>query len=187
MTVYRPIGAFLLLLLFTQGCSVSSPNEPIVHVTQIENFHAVDDKLYRSAQPSKEAFAVLEAYGIKNVLDLRQWHDDTSLLKQTHLRHIKLPLNASKVTYDDLVQAVALIENAKTKTLVHCLHGSDRTGVVVAAYEIYHGRDKAEAIDAFINGGFGYHAFWFPNLEALLNAIDEKQFKSDVQKKLKRL
>ena len=170
----------LVIALLFSGCSATYFKEPIVHVKQIENFHKVDKKLYRSAQPSKEAFIVLQKYGIKNDLDLRQWHDDKSLLKGLNIRHIPLPLNASKVTYQDLVKAVAIIEKTKGKTLVHCLHGSDRTGVVVAAYRIYHGMDKRKAIQEFVHGGYGYHAFWFKNLQELLNAIDSQQFIKDV-------
>lgn len=170
-------------MLSTSGCSVPSANENVQNVHEIKNFHKVDEKLYRSTQPSKKAFVLLHQYGIKSVINLRQWHSDADLVKDTGVKHYKFPLNASKVTYEDLVKIVATIESLDGKVLVHCLHGSDRTGVVVASYRIYNGWNKEKAVQEFTQGGYGYHAFWFPNLKELLLSLDEKQFRKDVDKK----
>jgi len=86
------------------------------------------------------------------------------------------------MTYEQLVEAVAYLKSRDAKTLVHCRHGSDRTGTVVAGYRIaVDGWSKEMAIDEFINGGFGYHSFWFPNLPTLLKSIDVERFKKDVE------
>ena len=167
------------------GCSVPQANKNVQSVYEIENFHQVDEKLYRSTQPSKKAFVLMHEYGISNVIDLRQWHSDEDLLKGTEVNHYKFPLNASKVTYEDLVKIVATIESIHGKVLVHCLHGSDRTGVVVAAYRIYHGWNKERAVEEFTKGGYGYHEFWFPNLKNLLLSLDEKHFREDVDQYMK--
>lgn len=169
------------------GCSVPQANKNVQSVHEIENFHKVDAKLYRSTQPSKKAFILMYEYGIKSVIDLRQWHSDEELVNDTGVKHYKFPLNASKVTYEDLVKIVATIESIDGKVLVHCWHGSDRTGVVVAAYRIYHGWDKAKAVKEFTKSGYGYHEFWFPNLKALLLSLDEQHFREDVNKAIKEL
>lgn len=184
-TIVLIFASFLMLNM--GGCSVPSSNENVNNVYEIENFHKVDEKLYRSTQPSKKAFMVMHDYGIKSVVDLRQWHSDEDLIKDTGVKHYKFPLNASKVTYEDLVKIVATIESLHGKVLVHCLHGSDRTGVVVAAYRIYHGWDKKRAVEEFTKGGYGYHAFWFPNLKNLLLSLDEQRFRNDVNKAMKEL
>lgn len=42
--------------------------------------------------------------------------------------------------------------------VVHCWHGSDRTGAVIAAYRIVQqGWSQHDAIDEMINGGYGFH------------------------------
>ena len=155
--------------------------QPVQEI-QLENFHQVDQKIYRSAQPSQKDFQKLEAFGIDNIVNLRQWHDDKEKLQNTHLIYYHLPLNASKVTYEDLLHAVLILKKAKGKTVVHCLHGSDRTGVVIAAYRIgVQGWSKEKAIDEFVHGGYGFHSFWFANLPKLLQNIDEKQFRKDLE------
>ncbi len=149
----------------------------------IENFYRVDDKLYRSAQPSKEDFKKLYDFGIRYDLNLRQFHDDKDKIADTPIHYHRIPINTSEMSYEQLVEAVAYLSKARDKALVHCLHGSDRTGTVVAGYRIaINGWSKEKAVDEFKNGGFGYHSFWFPNLPELLNSIDESKFREDVRK-----
>jgi len=148
----------------------------------VENLHKVDDHLYRSGQPDAEGFRRLYELGIRNILSLRQHHDDRALLGDLPFGYHRIAINTSKMTYEQLVEGVAFIINAEGPVLVHCLHGSDRTGTVVAGYRIAaHGWSKEEALDAFRNGGYGYHSFWFRNLPELILSIDEEKFRSDVK------
>jgi len=181
-----------LFLLLTLGCSTHNKIEgihksdyakPIKAVT-LENFHKVDAKIYRSAQPGREEFKALFKYGIRYTLNLRQFHDDTDELKGIAIEEYHIPINTSKMSYNQLVEAVSYLVHRDKKTLVHCLHGSDRTGTVIAGYRIaVQGWSKEKAIDEFVNGGFGYHSFWFSNLPQLLNNIDIEKFKQDVYAK----
>jgi len=158
--------------------------KPILFL-DLKNLHKVDDRLYRSSQPSAEDFQKLYQYGIKYDLNLRQLHDDEDELKNIPIKKYHIPINTSKMSYEQLVEAVAYLASRDGKTLVHCLHGSDRTGTVVAGYRIaVNDWSKEKAIDELKNGGFGYHKFWFSNLPKLLNSLDTKEFKKDVQKKM---
>jgi protein tyrosine/serine phosphatase len=57
--------------------------------------------------------------------------------------------------------------------LVHCHHGADRTGCIVAVYRmIVNDWTREAAIEEFRNGGYGYHDKMFPNLLELLETID---------------
>ena len=179
----------VIILVFTfAGCS-KTPKivykkewaKPVTTI-KLKNFYKVDNKLYRSAQPSAEQFKKLEKFGIRYDLNLRQFHDDKKKLQGTKIKYYRIPINTSKMSYQQLVKAVAFLAKTDGKTLVHCLHGSDRTGTVVAGYRIaLEGWSKDKAIDEFINGGYGYHAFWFTNLPKLLESLDVEKFKKDVQ------
>jgi protein tyrosine/serine phosphatase len=179
---------FLSLTLLISACSHKDPvvrqaywAQPVKQIS-LENFHKVDERLYRSAQPTQEDFKKLEKFGIAYDLNLRQFHDDTSKLEGTSIKYYHIPINTSKMSYEQLVDAVGYLASRDGKTLVHCLHGSDRTGTVVAGYRIaLEGWSKDKAIDEFINGGYGYHAFWFTNLPKLLESLDVEKFKKDVQ------
>jgi protein-tyrosine phosphatase len=75
------------------------------------------------------------------------------------------------------------LENSKKPALVHCLHGSDRTGAVVAAYRMtYENWSKEDAIAEFKEERFGYHEKWFPTILEVLQSIDIDSLKSDVNR-----
>ena len=64
--------------------------------------------------------------------------------------------------------------------LVHCQHGSDRTGTMVAIYRIvYQGWTKSQATDEMINGGFGFHPMW-QNLLRYIEKLDVDKIKEQV-------
>ena len=188
MMIYKFTLPFLVIVALLSGCSSKEPITPKkefaqkVHAIPLENFHKVDQKLYRSAQPNAKEFAQLIVFGIENDLNLRQWHDDEDELEGLDICYYHVPINTSKMSYEQLVEAVAFLSHSKGKTLVHCLHGSDRTGTVVAGYRIaIEGWSKEKAIEEFTQGGFGYHAFWFPNLPKLLDSLDVEQFQKDIK------
>jgi len=184
---------FLFILVFSIfGCSSKESTitikkeyyaQPVKEV-KLENFYKVDDKIYRSAQPNKQEFKELYKFGIRYDLNLRQWHNDKDELDGIAIKRYHIPINTSKMTYQQLVKAVSYLIKTDGKTLVHCLHGSDRTGTVIAGYRIgVQGWSKEKAIDEFVNGGFGYHSFWFPNLPKLLESLDVEKFKKDIYNK----
>lgn len=180
---------FTILILFYSGCTHKTditPKEywakPVKNI-KLENFNKVDEKLYRGSQPSAEQFAQLYRFGIRYDLNLRQFHDDADKLKNLDIKYKHIPTNASSFTYEQLVEAVAFLISRDKKTFVHCKHGSDRTGIVVAGYRIAANNwSKEKAIEEMTKGRYGYHSFWFPNLPKLLQNIDEKQFKNDVKR-----
>ena len=85
---------------------------------------------------------------------------------------------AGSLTEKDLRQVLASIRDAPKPVLVHCWQGSDRTGAVVAAYRIaFQGWTREQAIDELVNGGYGYHASYYPNIVALIRSLDVAKLK----------
>ncbi len=141
--------------------------------SKLGNFYALDNKVYRSEQPDSQAFGELKAFGIKEVLNLRQYHsdDDEAENLQIKLHHIKM--NAGYIRPEQLVQALRVIQKSKGPILIHCWHGSDRTGTVSAAYRIvFQGWTKEQAIQELKEGGYGYHARFYPNIIDTLQTLD---------------
>lgn len=152
-----------------------------VNVNSLENLYKVDDNLYRSEQPNASDMKALEQFGMKTVLNLRRVQDDNREARNTSLKLHHIPINTFKMSYEELLQSVRIIEKAEKPVLVHCLHGSDRTGVVVAAYRMTtQGWTKEAAIKEFKEGGYGYHDGWFPNLVELLESLDVQKLKTDL-------
>lgn len=164
---------FLVLFVLTSSFS-SKQKEPT-------NFHRVDSKLYRSGQPTKKEMAQLTENGISTILNLRNIIDDKQEIKHTDLVQIRIPIRAKKIDYNDILQSLIAIQNAKGKVLVHCLHGSDRTGCIVAAYQmVFMDWSKEKAITVFQNEKYGYNSKLFPNILTLLQELDVDQLRSDL-------
>jgi tyrosine-protein phosphatase SIW14 len=84
---------------------------------------------------------------------------------------------------DDLlvVKALGIIQQAEKPILIHCWHGSDRTGVISAMYRmVFQNWSREQAIDEFVNGGYGYHASFYPNIENYLQTVDVAAIRSQV-------
>lgn len=136
---------------------------------QLQNFHKVSDHLFRSAQPSKLGMLELKKLGFKSVLNLRHIKKDEKLVDDNELKLIHLSINTWTLSKKEILKGVSLIKNAEKPVLVHCLHGSDRTGAIIAAFRILEMDWSAEdAIAELKFGGFGYHQFYFPHILWLL-------------------
>lgn len=168
----------LVLLLATYGAFAEprlrpqSWAQPVIG-TQLENLYLVDNGVYRSRQPDEEDAADLAALGIRQILNLREYHSDGGEVDPAHFALSRVPMSAGSVSEQQLIEALRVISEREGPILIHCWHGSDRTGVTVAAYRlVFNGWSKAQALDEMINGGYGYHAMMYPNLQALLNGLD---------------
>ncbi|HPW18122.1 MAG TPA: tyrosine-protein phosphatase [Candidatus Aminicenantes bacterium] len=125
----------------------------------LKNLWKVDDALYRSEQPDAAAFEYLRDLGIKSVLNLREHHADKALLDGLDLEEYDVQIQAKAFTDAEIVRALRAIAAARKPMVVHCQHGSDRTGVVVAMYRIvFQGWTKEQALAEMRNGGYGFHA-----------------------------
>ena len=122
--------------------------EPTTTVTGIENFHQVDQFVYRGAQPTDDGFRNLSTLGVKVVIDLRE-HDQRAVAEERTvtgdgMRYVNVPMSGmTPPTEVQIKQILALMEDqAEGPVFVHCKRGADRTGAVIAAYRIDH--DKWE-------------------------------------------
>ncbi len=141
--------------------------------TGLENVYQVDKQLYRSEQPELAQFQALAKLGVQEVLNLREYHSDQHEAEGLPFTLHELNLAAGSVTPEQLLEALRIIHRQKGGLLVHCWHGSDRTGVVIAAYRlVMQNWTKAQAIDEMLNGGYGYHSNIYPNLVQLLENLD---------------
>ncbi len=170
---HRKLPALLLLGLswLLAGPALADP----------ANFHQVDSKVWRCAQPNAEDFAGFRKLGIGDVLDLREWHDDQSAAKGTSLSLHHVAMNPGDVRRKDLVKAVKILRDAPGPIVVHCLHGSDRTGTVVAMYRMaVDGWSREKAVTEFTDPRFGYHANTYPALRAMLEKVDIAEFRKEL-------
>jgi tyrosine-protein phosphatase SIW14 len=131
----------------------------------------------RAAHP--EGPAGIAHFGIQSIVNLRKYHSDQTAIAGTSLSLIEVPVGAGNLTYDQLVAALKAVAAAAKPTCVHCWHGSDRTGAVIAAWRIaVEGWTPAEALDEMVAGGYG-HSVWFTNLRELIGGLDADRLRAD--------
>jgi protein tyrosine/serine phosphatase len=148
----------------------------------LKNFFKVSDDLYRGAKPEPEGFQELKKLGIKTVVNLETFHSDREKIEESGsgLVYEHLFMKAWHAEDEDIVRFLKIV-TAKTKTpvFVHCFHGSDRTGTMIAMYRIFiQGWSKAEALRELKEGGYGFHPIW-KNLETYLKNLDVAKIKKE--------
>ncbi len=169
-----------LSLLLLAGCAQVAQPPPATTIADypLKNLHKVSADVYRSGQPDERDFAALKALGLKSVLNLRRHHSDEDELKGIDLVLYELPLNAGSIKESEIRSALQVIRNAPKPILIHCWHGSDRTGAVVAAYRITEqGWSVEEAIRELKQDEYGHHSFIYRNIPKLLRSIDWEAMK----------
>jgi protein tyrosine/serine phosphatase len=173
----------VVLLLLGIACSASLFSQTAVKVSDLglDNLYKVDEGIYRSEQPDRRQFEALEKYGINEILNLRAWHSDNKLAKNTGLRLHRVRMDAHNANDYDVVTALRVIKDRRGAILIHCHHGSDRTGLIVAMYRIvFRNASKQEAIDEMKSGGFGFHGI-YDNISRYINNVDIDSIKKQIE------
>jgi protein tyrosine/serine phosphatase len=146
------------------------------------NLHRVDAKVWRSSQPTRQDFRKLEKeQGIGEVLCLRRWHSDKEEARGLEQHHVRM--NAGEIRDEDIVAALRVMVAAEKPLLVHCFHGSDRTGVVIAMYRmVVQQWPRERAIAELIDPRHGHHAEVFPNIREYLETVDLESIRRQVDR-----
>lgn len=164
--------AALIVLAATQtfaqnACTIPKPKR----IPGISNFAEVTPDLYRGAAPrDAEALRELAARGVEIDVELetgrKQAKRESRWATAAGIRYIHLPWFPWPFVsrpHKKVVTAFLriLADNPGKAVYVHCRQGSDRTGVVIAAYEIEveHCSKKIAVRELH---RFGYHWYLFP-------------------------
>jgi tyrosine-protein phosphatase SIW14 len=109
-------------------------------VPGVNNFHQVDEHVYRGAQPNGQGFEGLAKLGIKTVIDLRGERSEETAVERAGMRYVRLPWSGYKAPAEAQIAAVLslLNDNSAWPVFVHCRRGADRTGTAIACYRIAH-------------------------------------------------
>jgi protein tyrosine/serine phosphatase len=111
----------------------------------ILNFGKISEHLYRGAQPDATGIKNLKKLGVKLIVNLRMegdgWKDEAAEAVANGIVYTNFPMSGAARPKDEQVrQILALFESFSGPIFVHCRHGCDRTGTIVACYRIQHDR-----------------------------------------------
>lgn len=134
------------------------------------NLYQISHDVFRSEQPSSELIVTLKQHQITTIINLRARNDDAKVLKDQPFKLVHIPINTWAINRDDLLQVMRTIQTAQQqnqKVLIHCYHGSDRTGASIAMYRIiFEDWSIEDAVKEMKQGGYGFHVIW-KNMDAL--------------------
>jgi len=147
------------------ACAALAQTEE-ARIKELPNFHQVNERLYRGAQPKEGGFQALAARGIRTVLNLRA-ADDRARAEETEaraagLRYFNIPMEGlDRPTNEQVESALKIIDDAANQPVfVHCKHGSDRTGTLIAIYRMTHdGWSSEEALREAKRYGLSFFEF----------------------------
>ncbi|MCX6117587.1 MAG: dual specificity protein phosphatase family protein [Proteobacteria bacterium] len=162
--------------LALSNTQVDSPEVSLAQVAlqtqEIDTFEFAQG-LLRGARPANEPQVryLAEALDVTLIVSLDDyWKDpsmkarETTWVKSAGIQIVHLPMHHLKgPTLREVKQALSVLKsNPQHKIYLHCQHGKDRTGIVVAAYRIiYEGVEVDDAIKEMYRFGHSpFLAFW---------------------------
>jgi tyrosine-protein phosphatase SIW14 len=151
------LGAFVAILVSTTSAFATGNPSAVT----ILRFREVTPDIYRGALPETQGMEQLKAFGIKTDLniDLDSNASDLEAADAVKLgiNYIYRPLSGFWAPSDQQVNDILAIMNDPSNypIFVHCLHGQDRTGLVVGLYRINtQGWSPADAYQEMLADGF---------------------------------
>jgi protein tyrosine/serine phosphatase len=121
------------------------------------NLYQMSPTLYRSSLPDGGALPLLTKLRIGTVITFLP-ESDKRWLSTPGIEQVQLPYRTNHVDDSDILRALRAVQAAEAKgpVLMHCKHGSDRTGLVAAMYRVVvQGWSKEDALNEMTEGGFG--------------------------------
>ena len=188
--IMRVIFWLLVFVSSILGCAQNrvESNRPGPWATPIQlqgvaNFYKITDYLYRSEQPTAEGMKNLERMGIKTIINLRVFHSDSDKIRGTGLHREELSAKSWHIEDEDVVRVLRIIRKRENGPfLIHCWHGADRVGVMVAMFRIIEqGWTKEEAIQEMVEGGYGFNRAWI-NIVQYLKQVDVERIRKKLEK-----
>jgi protein tyrosine/serine phosphatase len=161
IAIARIVAAVAAILVLTSCAHVNTSSKQ-----EKSRIVRVSEGIYRG--PRLDDLNELQSLKIHTILNLEDNSEavqrESETARQLGMVMINIPM--SEITRPkpaDLLRAVQIVEDQNTYPIyVHCLHGRDRTGFVIASYKIVHnGWALEEAYQEAVDNG---HNRWFYDL-----------------------
>ncbi len=169
-----PAAGLILFLAWGPDAGTSADNladvahlpAPRVVLDGVTNSGKVTPMLFRGAQPTQDGFDSLEKSGIAVVIDLRFEGDrdaERRAVTQAGMEYVGIPWSCHFPRDSITAQFLQFVRaNPNRKIFVHCEHGVDRTGLMIAAYRMAEqGWTPEQARREMVAYGFDFvHRTW---------------------------
>ena len=140
--------------------------------------YKVEEGIWRGPRLTREELETLNPASVINLEnDHRAVCDEEIYCKSKNIRFCNIPMSEIFApTQRQLEAGVHRLRYTKKPVYIHCLHGVDRTGFVIAAYRMLaQGWSLEKAYQECLDNG--HHVFWYWYWKRSLIKLDEKRRK----------
>ena len=140
------------------------------------NLFQMSPTLYRSALPDDGAVPLLKNLKVATVINFLP-EADGNWLTDPSITQVQLPYRTNHVDDSDVLKTLRAIQTAEASgpVLMHCKHGSDRTGLMAAMYRVVvQGWSKEDALSEMTQGGFGESGHYRDSVRYVMQADVDK-------------
>ncbi|MBS4080175.1 phosphatase domain-containing protein [Pseudomonas rustica] len=140
------------------------------------NLFQMSPTLYRSALPDSGAVPLLKNLKVATVITFLP-ESDQNWLSDSDINQVQLPYRTNHVDDADVLKTLRAIQAAEANgpVLLHCKHGSDRTGLMAAMYRVVvQGWSKEDALSEMTQGGFGESGHFRDSVRYVMQADADK-------------
>lgn len=157
---YRLRLAFLAAALLALGGCGSAPKHGD---GDLPNMQRVTPSLYRGGQPTREGFARLQQMGVKTVVNVRGGDMDHGLMGDLVFDYHQRAMSPWSPGDEDVIWFLKLATDTSLAPLfLHCQHGADRSGYLIAMYRVViEGWERERAIAEMTADGMGFHDLYW--------------------------
>jgi tyrosine-protein phosphatase SIW14 len=126
----------------------------------IPNFGQVDNNFYRGGMPNEAGLQQLRDAGVKTIVSLANERKyvgpERAVAKKLGMQFIYIPMSAWREPSQNQIDSFLSVVNRKDEqpVFVHCVHGEDRTGAMVAIYRMQTGWSEERAYQEMLSKGF---------------------------------
>lgn len=137
-----PWSALALLTLVSSLAFAEPARLEQARLDGVPRFAEVEPGFARGARPSAEGIRALAARGYRTVVSLRHDDQEGARVRAAGMEYVEIPMKCGLfgAPVPSTAQARAFLaavgDSAKRPVFVHCHHGRDRTGVMVALYRV---------------------------------------------------
>ncbi len=157
---------------------------PPLQIHETPNLQKVEEGFYRGGRPEKDADLqeLKTRYGIKSIVNLQssifseeKVDDESDWARANGVEFVNFEMHPfRRPSVRQLIQSQELLARMPRPLFLHCRHGSDRTGIVVAAYRIQnYGWSVDRAFDEMLE--YGHNATFLRDWDKVLERFARQQ------------